>query len=182
MSVHVSSEQNEATSRTRATDGELHPLTDVAHLLDQAKTQLPVAGRDNARVRAELTTRIESLQKSAEPLMDGLEACRALRADEATRDIPIIMVTTRSEADSLERNHLDVCNGYVTKPIDGSELLSKIKKLLATSRCPIQAGVKPRNPLGFSASVPYSPCVATEELAIALAAVGRIVLSLVFAF
>jgi GAF domain-containing protein len=68
MSVHVSSEPNEASSRTRATDGEPHPLTDVAHLLDQAQSQLVVAGRDNARIRAELTTRIESLQRSAEEM------------------------------------------------------------------------------------------------------------------
>jgi nitrate/nitrite-specific signal transduction histidine kinase len=68
MSVHVSSEQNEASSRTRATDGEPHPLTDVAHLLDQAQSQLALAGRNNARICAELTTRIESLQRSAEEM------------------------------------------------------------------------------------------------------------------
>ena len=64
MSVHVSSEPTETSSGTRATDGEHQPFTDVARLLDQAQTTLALAGRDNARIRAELTTRIESLRST----------------------------------------------------------------------------------------------------------------------
>jgi nitrate/nitrite-specific signal transduction histidine kinase len=68
MSVHVSSEQHETPLRTRAADGEKRSFTDVAQLLHQAQSTLEVAGRDAARIRAELTERIESLQKSAEEM------------------------------------------------------------------------------------------------------------------
>jgi CheY-like chemotaxis protein len=68
------------------------------------------------------------------PQMDGVEACKAIRADEATRDIPIIMVTTRSESDSLERSYLGGCNDYVTKPVNANELLTKIRNILGSAR------------------------------------------------
>jgi len=64
------------------------------------------------------------------PVMDGFEACRHLRADESTRDIPIIMVTTRSEAHNVEQGYLIGCNEFVTKPIDSVELLTKVKNYL----------------------------------------------------
>ena len=67
------------------------------------------------------------------PVMDGFEACRHLRADEETRTIPIIMVTTRSEAPNVEQGYLIGCNDYVTKPIDGAELLTKVKNYLGES-------------------------------------------------
>jgi CheY-like chemotaxis protein len=64
------------------------------------------------------------------PKMDGLETCRRLRSDPATRDIPIIMVTTRGEPASVEAGYTNGCSDYVTKPIDRVELLSKISSLL----------------------------------------------------
>ncbi len=68
MTVPVSSEQRDSSSRTRAADGDGQPFTDVAQLLDLAQTKLEVVFRDHARIRAELTARVESLQKSAEEM------------------------------------------------------------------------------------------------------------------
>ena len=64
------------------------------------------------------------------PVMDGFEACRRLRAAAETREIPIIMVTTRSEANNVEQGYLTGCTDYVTKPIDTLELLSKVRNYL----------------------------------------------------
>ena len=64
------------------------------------------------------------------PNMDGFEACRQLRRLDATRDTPIIMVTTRGEPENVERGYEVGCNDYVTKPINGPELLSKVRNLL----------------------------------------------------
>lgn len=60
------------------------------------------------------------------PGMDGFEICRRLRAEEATRSIPVIMVTTRAGEKHLKAAYEAGCNDYVTKPISGLELLSKI--------------------------------------------------------
>ena len=64
------------------------------------------------------------------PEMDGYEACRAIRADQETRGIPIIMVTTRSEEESISEGYRAGCSDYVTKPIDKHELTEKMKSLL----------------------------------------------------
>lgn len=64
------------------------------------------------------------------PNMDGFETCRLLRADEATSQTPIIMVTTRGEESHMETGFAAGCNDYVTKPINGTELLTKVRNLL----------------------------------------------------
>jgi len=64
------------------------------------------------------------------PELDGFGALAAIRSDQATRSIPVIMVTTRSEAKSLETGYASGCNDYVTKPVNSSELLAKVRNLL----------------------------------------------------
>ncbi len=64
------------------------------------------------------------------PVMNGIEACRMIRSDEATSSTPVIMVTTRGNEDNVKAAFESGCNEYVTKPINKAELLGKIKKLL----------------------------------------------------
>ncbi len=64
------------------------------------------------------------------PKMNGFEACKQIRANEATKTIPIIMVTTRGEAESVESGFESGCDEYVTKPINGLEIVSKVKSAL----------------------------------------------------
>ena len=64
------------------------------------------------------------------PRMDGFDAVRELRRREDTRSIPVIMVTTRGEAENVEAAFASGCSDYVTKPIDAAELLAKLRSLL----------------------------------------------------
>jgi two-component system, OmpR family, alkaline phosphatase synthesis response regulator PhoP len=64
------------------------------------------------------------------PRMNGFEACRALRDDDRTRDIPILMITTRSEMQHVLRGFESGCNEYITKPVDRTELLTKVRSYL----------------------------------------------------
>lgn len=64
------------------------------------------------------------------PRMNGFEATRALRQLPALRDVPVIMVTTRSEAKNVEQGFESGCSDYVTKPIDGLELVAKVRNFL----------------------------------------------------
>ena len=64
------------------------------------------------------------------PRLNGFEAVMRLREEEATRAIPIIMVTTRGELESVESGYASGCTDYVTKPINGLELLTKVRSCL----------------------------------------------------
>ena len=67
------------------------------------------------------------------PRMSGFEACRLIRDHEASKSIPIIMVTTRGEAANVETGWVVGCTDYVTKPINAVELLAKVRSLLGDS-------------------------------------------------
>jgi CheY-like chemotaxis protein len=64
------------------------------------------------------------------PRMTGLEACRQIRHQIPTCHIPIILVTTRGEPENVECGYASGCNDYVTKPINGSELITKIEDFI----------------------------------------------------
>lgn len=66
------------------------------------------------------------------PVMDGIAAAQALRDDPATAAIPIIMVTSQTEADYMENAFVGGCNDYVTKPVHKDELIAKIRSLTGT--------------------------------------------------
>ncbi len=61
------------------------------------------------------------------PKMTGLEACRRLRSQDATRSLPIILVTTKGQGQDIEAGYASGCTDYLTKPIDAVELVAKIK-------------------------------------------------------
>ena len=61
------------------------------------------------------------------PVLNGIETCRRLKGDPKTKDIPVLMVTTKGEPEMVEQAFTAGCNDYLTKPIDKIELLSKVK-------------------------------------------------------
>ncbi|MDP8206150.1 MAG: response regulator, partial [Candidatus Electryonea clarkiae] len=65
------------------------------------------------------------------PVMDGFEVCKRMKADEATKHIPIAMLTAvHTDTDSLTRA-LDLgADAFFSKPIDGVELSAQVKALL----------------------------------------------------
>ncbi len=63
------------------------------------------------------------------PRMGGFEACKLIRENDATKNIPIVMVTTRGEAGNVENGWASGCTDYVTKPINATELLAKVRSL-----------------------------------------------------
>jgi DNA-binding response OmpR family regulator len=65
------------------------------------------------------------------PGMNGFEACRRIRSEESIRNTPIIMVTTRGEVQNVETGYESGCNDYITKPINGAELMAKLRTFLS---------------------------------------------------
>ncbi len=64
------------------------------------------------------------------PVMDGWEATQQLKADSATRAIPIIALTAYAMTDDREHALSVGCDDYETKPIQFPKLLVKIKTYL----------------------------------------------------
>src|SRR5262249_35684975 len=64
------------------------------------------------------------------PKISGFEVCKRLRADPATRDIGIIMITALDDSSDVERAVEAGTNDFVTKPIEKSVLLLRVRSLL----------------------------------------------------
>jgi len=60
----------------------------------------------------------------------GIEACKMVRADPTTRNIPIIMITGSASKDDVVNSGEAGATGYILKPITKDSLLSKISDVL----------------------------------------------------
>jgi two-component system phosphate regulon response regulator PhoB len=67
------------------------------------------------------------------PVMSGIEVCRQIRRKPESRDLPVIMVTARSEEGDRIRGLDTGADDYVTKPFAIGELLARIRALLRRS-------------------------------------------------
>jgi len=65
------------------------------------------------------------------PGMDGLEATRLLKRDEATRRIPVIALTALAMKGDEERIRAAGCDGYIAKPLAYKEFLAIVSDCLA---------------------------------------------------
>jgi CheY-like chemotaxis protein len=64
------------------------------------------------------------------PVMDGWEATRRLKADEATRGIPVVALTAHAMSTDREKALEAGCDAYETKPVELPRLLETMQKLL----------------------------------------------------
>jgi len=64
------------------------------------------------------------------PRMSGFEVCRKLKADPATADIPVVMVTALNELGDIERAVAAGTDDFLSKPINKLEMLTRVKSLL----------------------------------------------------
>ena len=67
------------------------------------------------------------------PSLSGIEVCRQLRRKPATRDLPIIMLTARTEDQDTVRAHDTGADDYVTKPFAMEGLVARVRALLRRS-------------------------------------------------
>jgi two-component system cell cycle response regulator DivK len=65
------------------------------------------------------------------PIMDGYETTRRIKADPATKDIPIIAVTSYALSGDNQKALDAGCDDYVPKPYSPRQLLAKIRQHLA---------------------------------------------------
>ena len=66
------------------------------------------------------------------PVIDGWEATRRIKANEATRHVPVIALTAHAMSGDREKAIEVGCDDYDTKPVEITRLLGKIVALLKT--------------------------------------------------
>ncbi|MCE5228123.1 response regulator [bacterium] len=65
------------------------------------------------------------------PVIDGFEVCRRLKADAATQQIPIIMVSAASHAESVQKGLAAGAVDYIVKPFEPESLEKLLSNVLA---------------------------------------------------
>ena len=68
------------------------------------------------------------------PGMDGLTLTRQLKADNATRHIPIVALTSFAMKGDDEKAYAAGCDGYISKPIDTRKFPAQILKFLESAK------------------------------------------------
>ena len=68
------------------------------------------------------------------PIMDGWEATRCMKSDDATRSVPVIALTARAMSGDREKAIEAGCDDYDTKPVEFDRLIGKIERLLGNEK------------------------------------------------
>jgi CheY-like chemotaxis protein len=68
------------------------------------------------------------------PVMDGWEATRRLKADDTTKDIPVLAVTGHALSGVSNEAKKAGCDGFITKPCLPEDLVAEIRKVLGGTR------------------------------------------------
>lgn len=64
------------------------------------------------------------------PKIDGWEATRRIKGDEATREIPVVALTAHALEEDRERARAAGCNGYLAKPVEPRRVLEEVRRLI----------------------------------------------------
>jgi two-component system, sensor histidine kinase and response regulator len=97
-------------------------------------------GGEEALQRASLVRPDLILLDVLMPGIDGFETCRRLKADEATSDIPVIFMTALSDTPQKLAGFQAGAVDYVTKPLDGAEVLARVRTQITLSTMQRQLG------------------------------------------
>ena len=109
----------------------------VTHVLNREGYQVVIAGNGEEVLGHVRSRRPDAIILDAMmPGIDGLEVLHMLRQGEATRDIPVIMLSARSQERDVVRGFDFGANDYLGKPFKPGELLVRLKRLLGASQPP----------------------------------------------
>ncbi|MGM0441274.1 MAG: response regulator, partial [Elusimicrobiota bacterium] len=64
------------------------------------------------------------------PIMNGIEALEEIKNNSSTKDVPVIMLTARTEAETFEKAIDNQVDRYVAKPFKSQFLIEKVNQVL----------------------------------------------------
>lgn len=83
------------------------------------------------------------------PTMNGYDMCREIKSQEATRRVPVILLTSLSTPSDILRGLEAGADNYCTKPFDSDALVTRVEAML--SNCPVDPSGQRREPVEISA-------------------------------
>src|SRR5688572_9347229 len=121
----------EKKPRVLAVDDQRDALRLLQIRLQQAGFDCITAGDGNAAIELLAKEPVDVIILDVMmPQMDGMETCRRLKADEKTRDIPVLFLTAKFEMEDKIRGLEVGGHDYLTKPVEQAELLARTKSAL----------------------------------------------------
>ena len=102
---------------------EVNVVRDGAEALDYLFCQGAYAGRDASRHPA------VTLLDLKLPKVEGLEVLKRLRADERTRLLPVVILTSSKEEQDLVNGYRLGANSYIRKPVDFEKFMEAVRQL-----------------------------------------------------
>lgn len=63
------------------------------------------------------------------PRVNGLEVLKAIRADERTRGLPVVVLTSSNEESDIRRSYQSGANSYIRKPVDYRQFVGVVEKI-----------------------------------------------------
>ncbi len=81
------------------------------------------------------------------PGIDGYRVCKSIKSDKRTKDMPVVMLTSKDSAIDRVRGIMAGTNVYLTKPLDKTELIQAIDKCL-----PMRGALRLRAPARMTAA------------------------------
>ena len=96
---------------------------DGAEALDYLFARGPHAGRDPSELPSIVLLDLNL------PKLDGREVLQAIRANPATRDLPVIVLTTSAEPFDVEASYALGVNSYIQKPVDFEQFVWAVRQV-----------------------------------------------------
>ena len=104
-------------------DSRLEVVRDGAEALDYLFARGAHAGRDPAKLPSIVLLDLNL------PKVDGREVLQAIRANEATRSLPVVMLTTSTEPFDVDASYALGANSYIRKPVDFEQFVWAVKQV-----------------------------------------------------
>jgi len=65
------------------------------------------------------------------PELDGFEVCRRIKSDDATRHIPVVMLTAKKSREDMVRGESVGADWYITKPFKSAMIIETVQRFLS---------------------------------------------------
>ena len=101
----------------------LHVIRDGAEALDYLLGRGRHAGREVADLPALVLLDLNL------PLLDGREVLQAIRAEDATRRLPVVVLTTSAEPFDVEQAYALGANSYIQKPVEFERFVEVVRQV-----------------------------------------------------